>query len=147
MGRSFEAAELREQYDRALAEYRFQVELNWKRTQYFFALTTAVTAAGVGLLSSAAEVDRPFLGALFLVGMALAGLAHVVNQTQHDYYRSARDLAKSIEAELALGPYGLRTTPGMGSGRRRRLRVGSLQKWMLALIGAVNLAGLIVTLT
>jgi hypothetical protein len=37
-------------YGKALDEYRFQVRLNWDRTQYFLALDLGILAAAAGLV-------------------------------------------------------------------------------------------------
>lgn len=38
-------AELERQYDLAVAEYRFQVDLNWRRSEYFFVLNIGILVA------------------------------------------------------------------------------------------------------
>lgn len=138
--------ELWEHFDHCLAEYRFQVELNWKRTQYFFALNVAVVAAAAGLLSNTPRTDQPFLIMLFLVGFALATFSIAATRIQKGYYSEARDLVKAIQAQLPLGDLAIRTTPGMGSARPRWRRVGQLQEWMFMLIAAVDLSGLVVVI-
>ena len=47
--------ELLELYRVVIDEYRFQVRLNWDRTQYFFVLNTAVTTAAGTLLATLKE--------------------------------------------------------------------------------------------
>ncbi len=42
--------ELVDLYKVAVEEYRFQVDLNWKRTQYFLALNVAILGVGTGLV-------------------------------------------------------------------------------------------------
>lgn len=106
-----------------LAEYRFQVDLNWRRTQHLLALNSAMLAAGVGLLRLSPEDPLPLAGVVFLAGLVLALLGRLVVETQHDYYRAAREGLERVEAKLGLGELGIRTTPAMGSVYRRRITV------------------------
>lgn len=129
--------------DRCLGEYRFQVELNWKRTQYFFALNLAILAAGTGLLSSSAESGQGIVITLFVVGVALAAFSIVAGRTQKGYYREARDLVRRVQERIDLGSLAMTTTPGLGSARARRWSVGGLQDAMFGLIGVADLAGLV----
>lgn len=66
------------QYDRALEEYRFQVDLNWRRSEYFFVLNVGVLIASATMFSSG-DVPRELVTALFVVGALLAvDASHVV---------------------------------------------------------------------
>lgn len=100
--------------DRCLSEYRFQVDLNWKRTQYFFALNLAVLAAGTGLLSNSAQSGQAIVITLFVVGVALAAFSIVAGRTQKGYYREARDLVAQVQGRIDLGSLAITTTPGLG---------------------------------
>jgi hypothetical protein len=140
-------SQLWEQYGRAVEEYRFQVNLNWQRAQYFFVLDVAVLAAAVGLRAGDSGISRAVIAALFGAGLVIATMGIFALQTQHGYYQAARDLKERFERDLALGDYALKTTPGMGSGVARRLgRVHTFQLVMMwVLLGAHGL-GLGVTI-
>lgn len=64
-----------EQYKLLVEEYRFQVELNWKRSQYFLVLNVAVLVAAVGLLTGSSPRPKILVGAVFVLGGLLAILS------------------------------------------------------------------------
>jgi hypothetical protein len=132
--------ELQRQYDLAVAEYRFQVDLNWRRSEYFFVLNIGVLIAAATLLASH-KVPRLLIASVFLVGLLLALLSILANETQTSYYRSARDLKKKLEGELGIARFALATTPGMGSPLRRFGKVGTFLRIMLAAIALTDLVG------
>jgi len=128
------------QYDRAVEEYRFQVDLNWRRSEYFFVLNVGVLIASATMFSSG-DVPRELVAVLFFVGALLAGLSFLANDVQHGYYKSARNRKTDLEKRLELGDLALATTPGMGSGLRRLGRVGTFLKIMLVAIALADLVG------
>jgi hypothetical protein len=131
---------LERQYDRALAEYRFQVDLNWRRSEYFFVLNVGVLIAALTLVS-ADDVPRALVALLFGIGALLAGLSVLANETQHTYYRSARNLKQELEQRIELEELAIVTTQGMGSTLRQLGRVRTFMKIMLIAIGLVDLGG------
>jgi hypothetical protein len=133
-------ANLEEQYRRAIEEYRFQVDLNWRRSEYFFVLNIGVLVAAATLLASE-DLPRALVGLVFGLGALLASLSLLANNTQHSYYKSARGLKEKLEDQLQLGEFALRTTPGMGSKLERLGRVGTFLKTMLVAIAFVDIVG------
>lgn len=131
--------ELRRQYDRALDEYRFQVDLNWRRSEYFFVLNVGVLIAAATMFSG--DVPRVLVAVMFLIGVLLAVLSVLANEAQHSYYRSARALKLELEQRMQLGDLALATTPGMGSSFGRLGRVRTFLKIMLIAIALVDLGG------
>ncbi|HET7444154.1 MAG TPA: hypothetical protein VFJ57_05795 [Solirubrobacterales bacterium] len=129
-----------------MAEYRFQVELNWRRSEYFFVLNIGVLIAALSLFSSD-RAPQWLVALLFLVGALLAFLSIMANETQHGYYTAARQQKANLEARLGLKETALATTPGMGSAAKRLGRVGTFLKTMLIAIAVVDLAGGVVLLT
>jgi hypothetical protein len=115
-------ARLWEHYGRVLDEYRFQVNLNWSRSQYYFVLNVALLVAGVGLLSTQ-QVPLPVAMAVFLVGAASAVFAILASSTQKGYYANTRDRKRELEEKLGLGDLAIAPTPGMGGMRGRLARV------------------------
>jgi hypothetical protein len=84
-------SELLDLYKLALDEYRFEVTLNWQRTQYYFTVNTAVIAAASILKVNGLDGWLPplIVGTLFVVGYVTARLARRMIDKGHTYYRRA----------------------------------------------------------
>ncbi|HEX8689800.1 MAG TPA: hypothetical protein VF729_06115 [Solirubrobacterales bacterium] len=137
---SGDKGELREQYHLAVEEYRFQVDLNWRRSEYFFVLNIGVLVAASTLLTSE-DLPKALVALVFGLGALLAVLSLLANNSQHGYYQAARQLKEDLESELELGEHALRTTPGMGSKVQRLGRVRTFLGTMLVAIAFVDLTG------
>lgn len=131
-----------EHYKNALEEYRFQLQFNWSRSQYYFVLSAGLLAAAVGLRIST-DLPRLPLVALYGAAAIVAFLALFANATQTSYYRAARDKKQQLEEKLSIGDLALATTPAMGSRRKRFGRVRTFQYTMLAVLLAISLVGAI----
>lgn len=129
-----------------LAEYRFQVDLNWRRTQHLLALNSAMLAAGVGLLRLSPDDALPLAGVVFFAGLILAALGRLVVETQHDYYRAAREGLERVEGLIGLGELGIQTTPGMGSVFRRRTTVTRALLGVFAVLFVLDAIGVVYSL-
>lgn len=140
MSAAAQGLDLEHQYDRALDEYRFQVDLNWRRSEYFFVLNVGLLIAAATLFS-ADDVPRALVALLFAIGALLAGLSVLANEAQHNYYRSARDLKQELERRMELEDLAIVTTQGMGSRLRQLGRVRTFMKIMLIAIALVDLGG------
>jgi hypothetical protein len=129
-----------EQYKNCLDEYHFQVDLNWRRAQYYFVLSAALLAAGVGLR---ADVPAGVTIAVSVASALVAALALFANATGHNYYRSTRDTKARLEARLNLEEFALTPTAGMGSKQQPLGKVRHFQAFMLWVLiaAAVYLAG------
>lgn len=134
------------QYHVLVDEYRFQVELNWKRSQYFFVLNLAVLVAGVGLLSASTPAPRGLIAGVFAVGALFAGLSIAANRTQRGYYRAARERMQRAADRLELGDAAIATTPGLGSEAPRKVSVTTLLEVMLTFLAIIDLAGVVAAL-
>jgi hypothetical protein len=139
-------ARLWEHYGRVLDEYRFQVNLNWSRSQYYFVLNVALLVAGVGLLSTQ-RTPLPVAMAVFLVGAASAVFAMLASSTQKSYYANTRDRKRELEEKLGLGALAIAPTPGMGGVRGRLARVTTFQTFILIALLLADLAGLGISIT
>ena len=139
--------ELLELYQSSIDEYRFQVQLNWSRSQYLLAFGVAVLAAGVGLIKVGGSYGSVLTAGVFFVGAVSAGLSIIVTYVQHGYYRSTRDRLRRFE-ELVNLPRDLRvdTTPTMGSPIKRIGRVTSMLYLVFWLILAADILGVVVAL-
>ncbi len=120
--------ELLELYRVVIDEYRFQVRLNWDRTQYFFILNTAVTTAAATLLATLKEWGPIVAVFVFLIGCTAAILGRQAVITGHEYYRRViyrktlvEDLLGRLDPlqqyESADAVLNLATTSGIGKTR------------------------------
>ncbi|HEX3068998.1 MAG TPA: hypothetical protein VHX14_10515 [Thermoanaerobaculia bacterium] len=85
-------AELLDLYKIVIDEYRFEVTLNWQRTQYYFTVNTAVIAVAASMVKvSGLDGWLPplIVGILFGLGFATARLARRMIEKGHTYYRRA----------------------------------------------------------
>lgn len=145
---TLDAEVLREQYRVAVEEYRFQVELNRKRSQDFFALCAAVLAAAFALLASSDGLPRGLLAVPFLLTTIIAGFAVLVSVAQHRYYRAARDHMQRLARKSGLGDVALVSTPGMGGLARHAVpRVTTVQRVVFGTTGAAGVVGAVVAIT
>lgn len=136
--------ELLELYRVHVAEYRFQVELNWKRSQYFLALNLAVLAAGGGLLGGSSSISELAVAvSVFIAGIATAVLAYKLISWQHEYYRNARTRMLAIGEELDLGQWGMGTTPAMGGSHIPKGKITSRLKRTVAVLGILDVVGVL----
>jgi hypothetical protein len=101
-----------------------------------------VLVAGVTLLTAEMDVSAVVAGAVFLVGAASAVVSILANQTQHSYYKNARDRKRYLENRLGLDDLALTTTPGMGGARERLASVTRFQNFILGALLAADLTGL-----
>ena len=134
-------------YKFAVEEYRFQVNLNWQRSQYFLGLNAAVISVGAGLIHLGPEAARengaPLTVAVFLVGLVLASFSTFAVWKQHDYYRTTRNRMLHIGRLLELGQLAVATTPGAMGASPRRLKVQTVTCAVLVVLAGVALFGAI----
>jgi hypothetical protein len=134
--------ELLQLYKIAVDEYRFQVQLNWQRSQYYLILNAALVAAGGSLLGVQGDRARPLAAVLFWMGLLTVVLSLLASTTQHSYYRAARAVLKRFEERLGLDDLAIQTTPAMGSKHYRIGTVRNFQRSMLVMLGLIDFAGL-----
>lgn len=130
--------ELFEHYRLVVEEYRFQVELNWKRFQYFFVLTAALLAAGAALDGRSASSPLGIV-AVHVAGALIAGLALAAGRTQRSYYQQTREAKGLLEHDLELGDRAPTPTPGQGSGHRKRPKVTTSLNLMMGALLVLHL--------
>lgn len=138
-----------------MEEYRFQVTLNWKRTEHWFTLNVALSGAAIALLRIAKSGGTFFLvGMVFLAGAVACLVAIVATYVQHDYYRSTRNRMLELGERVSPGAAVVETTRGMRQrrpdGGRRTLaerlpRVTTLYSVLLAILLALDVVGVIYT--
>lgn len=135
--------ELLEHYKIAVEEYRFQVGLNWGRTQYLLVFNVAIVAAGAALVRLEVRTVEVMAGTLFLVGCLCALASLFVTFRQHAYYQAARDQVVLVGALLGLGEQGrppaLGTTKGL-RGEKGGPKVRHAIAAILVVVAGVDLA-------
>lgn len=137
-----DGGELLQHYRIAVEEYRFQVNLNWSRTQYLLVFNTAILAAAAAVVRLETTSTRVLAALLLVVGAASAGGSLLVTRRQHDYYRAARDQVRDIARRLQLGqpgrPPALATTAGMRGEPGARLKVRTTIDGLFVLIAGID---------
>jgi hypothetical protein len=134
--------ELLQLYQLALDEYRFQVTLNWQRTQYYLAFNALVFGAASGI-SNLDAAHGVLAGSLFVFGAASAIMAILASRTQQRYYQQARDLVRRAAERLGLAKFAVQTTPGLGSTLDRFGKVTTYNYGLLSVLAAADIIGLI----
>jgi len=128
-----------EVYRTAVEEYRFQAQFNWSRTQYLLGFNVAILAAAIALASSD---DVGVAAALvFVFGMVGAAASIVVVQTQHDYYRAARDHMRRVEQAYGVGEDERIDSTSTLGGRARRLSVNHVVLGLLTTLAIADAVG------
>jgi hypothetical protein len=118
-------------YRAAVEERRFQVLLNWSRTQYLVGLSALLLTAGIALDDRAAIP-------IFVVGAVESLIARTIVATEHGYYRATRDGMRRIGAELHLGDLAISGTPGVGGPARDGPRVVTWVRLLLLLLAVAH---------
>lgn len=136
--------ELLELYKIAVEEYRFQVTLNWNRTQYYFVLNVGIIGIATGILKLSDNEGDWLIGGMYLAGLLCCIFSMLASQVQTGYYRTARDHKRKLEDRLGLDDLSLSTTPGMGSTLRRLGKVTTFNVVLLSALALVNVMGVVV---
>lgn len=83
--------DIEKQYANVLAEYRFQVQLNWDRTKHYFTFNTALLGAAVALYKlDESWPARAGVSALLLIAATNSIHDAFAVGRGHEYYRSHR---------------------------------------------------------
>ena len=124
-------------YKMAVDEYRWQASHNWSRTQYLLAFNAAVLSAACAVASQGGRSAS----LVFALGAAASILTALAVQTQHDYYRAARDRMKRMEDRLAIAQDARVDTTATLGGRRRFVSVNSVVYLLLLGLLIANTIG------
>ena len=127
-------------YRIAIEEYRFQVTLNWNRSQYYLVLNLGVLSAATAISTLKPGSNLP--GVVFLIGIATAVVAILANRIQKQYYLRADANKDYWEWRLAVACR-IDATKHVPSGFWPYFRVTTLNSVLLALIACADLAGAI----
>jgi hypothetical protein len=160
-------AELLDLYRIAVDEVRFEVTLNWQRTQYYFTVNTAVIAVAATILRVSGIEAAPVVAMLFFLGFACARLGQRMIEHGHTYYRRA--VYKKTLIERLLGRFqtvggfdyaganlGITTTEGMAEITEiledpdayinRKPRAGTVTYRLVRLMAVFSIVELVATL-
>jgi hypothetical protein len=136
--------ELLELYKIAIAEYRFQVELNSKREQYYLATNVAILTVGTGLLRLEGEQGLFLTACVFLAGIGAALVSIMGMRTQKGYYRATADRMALLGTRLGLGELAMKATPRF-STQRRWIRMTTSTTALLGGIAVIDCFGFLNT--
>jgi uncharacterized membrane protein YciS (DUF1049 family) len=131
--------ELLELYKLALEDYRFQVQLNWGRSQYFLVLNIGIIGIATGIVQSAEDAISPLVAVLYLAGFAFCVFSIAALQVQRKYYIAARDQKKRFENELQLGERSITPVQRPSKKIRRLTTFKSFVNIMLVGLAVLNL--------
>lgn len=130
-------------YGHAIDEYRFQVNLNWQRLQYFLGLNLAILGVGTGVLrlgtDTQAQPDNTLPALVFVAGVVLSLGSWRLARIQHAYYRTARDQMVALGEQVGAGGHAIATTGGArGEKNRWWLKVRVINEGVLFALAALN---------
>lgn len=130
----------------AVDEYRFQVNLNWQRLQYFLGLNLAILGVGAGLLrlgtNQQQEPDNTLPALVFVAGVCLSLAAVYLARTQQSYYRAARDRMTALAGLLHVEHLAISTTAGARGEKQPWWRkVRTVNEAVLVALAVLNALG------
>lgn len=146
-GSGISREQLGELYRLTMDEYRFQVSLNWQRTQYLLVLNVGILGVGTGLLGVDSSHTATFTGMIFSIGALLAMFSIRVIRIQHSYYRDTRATKIRLEDELEIADLAPRPTRGMKGADKTHwfsFNVTDLTVLILVLLMLVDIAAAVI---
>lgn len=131
---------VRSLYELALSEYRFNVDLTWRRVQIFIwvpALRWALQILSMDLAGPQPTVETVCINSLGnVVGIATTACGIIICLRGTDYYHRARDVVQRLEADLHIERFGLLTAGVDQIVHGLRIRTAIL--WLLLLYIAAD---------
>lgn len=138
-----EHALLLDLYKISLDEYRFQVNLNWSRTQYYIILNLGILGLATGLLRLENQTLAGAVGTgLYFAGVVCCILALAAGHVQRTYYRQTKKHKAFLEGLLELDDLAVQTTPGMGNKTKRLAKVATFHNVILFILLVLDVVGL-----
>lgn len=131
-----------ELYKIAMDEYRFQVNLNWNRTQYSIVLNLGILGLATGLFRGEVDGTAVVGIGLYVAGIVCCVLSLIAGRVQRGYYRRTKEHKALLERRLALGDLAITTTTGMGSTAHQLAKVTTLHIVLLSLLLLLDAGGL-----
>jgi len=139
--------ELLELYKLALEDYRFQVQLNWGRSQYFLVLNLTVIGIATGIVQFAGGKISPLLAGLYLAGFAFCVFSIAALQAQRKYYFAARKQKERFEEELGLGEHSITPVERSDKKIRKVTTFKAFVNIMFGVLAVVNVLSAIFVFT
>lgn len=136
-------------YTVGVEEYRFQLQLNNQRFQWYVTLDVALITVGTGLLRLSSRGRGETLTSLiFLVGIILAAFTARATAQGVTYQHAARVRASRAAELLGVTEFSAASTGGWrGAPAPWWLKIRTVNYALLAFLGLVNLAGFVYVLT
>jgi hypothetical protein len=131
--------EMLELYRLALEDYRFQVQLNWGRSQYFLVLNLSLIGIATGIVQLGQGTISVLVGFMYLAGLLFCVFSIIALQAQRKFYRAARDQKQWFEDELELGPAAITPAEHSQSKVSKLWTFKMFVNVMFGLLGALNL--------
>ncbi len=131
--------ELLELYKLALEDYRFQVQLNWGRSQYFLVLNIGVIGIATGIVQLGRGEISILVGFIYLVGVFFSIFSILALQSQRKFYRAARDQKQWFEDQLDLGAAAITPAEHSTTKMSKVWTFKAFVNFMFVLLGALNL--------
>ncbi len=134
--------ELLELYKLALDDYRFQVQLNQSRSQYFLVLNIGIIGVASGIVSMASGPFASLVALIYVVGALFCVFSIIALHVQRKFYKSARDQKKRFEDMLGLEDKSI-TPVERGKGFWSFLTFKNSVDGMLSIMAVLNAVGAI----
>lgn len=131
--------ELLELYKLALEDYRFQVQFNWGRSQYFLVLNIGIVGIATGIVQLGQGEISILVAGIYLIGLLLCIFSILALRVQRKYYISARQQKKLFEEKLQLGEARITPVERTDSTIRRLTTFKAFVNIMLGILAALNL--------
>lgn len=133
--------EMLELYKLALEDYRFQVQLNWGRSQYFLVLNLTVVAIATGILQFAGGEFGVLVAGIYMMGALFCAFSVAALRAQRKYYVSAREQKKRFEEELGLGERSITPVERPDKKIRRLTTFKAFVNIMFVALATLNIFG------
>lgn len=131
--------ELLELYKLALEDYRFQVQLNWGRSQYFLVLNIGIIGIATGIVQIGRGEISILVAGMYLAGFLFCIFSVAALQAQRKYYISARDQKKRFEDELNLNEQSITPVERADKTINRLMTFKAFINIMFIALAALNL--------
>lgn len=131
--------ELLELYKLALEDYRFQVQPNWGRSQYFLVLNLTFIGIATGIVQLGQGTISALVGFMYLAGFVFCVFSILALKAQRKFYRSARDQKQWFEDQLKLGAASITPVEHSDSKASKVMTFKTFVNFMFVLMGALNL--------
>jgi len=138
-------------YSLAVADYQFQVNLTWSRTQYCLTLNSAIIAVAAGLINFGRGPTLSGTAVVLVVGVFASGLlmsafSILALDMGRRYYRPVVNRIKVIEKQLGIDAEALKTTRGQG-GVGLPITITQLLKFLFGGLALIDVLGIVYILS